>query len=215
VSFFDPPKPRESHKPERPSMPPWVERPRGILLGAVAEEILLARTDTGAVALSHLGACADGFQATLLAFSTLEQEDPPDSPFGWSPWNRRADPAELLRFGVRYADGGKAELDDRWAGGDDERPRGPVVRSNGGGGGGGEWHQQLWFWPLPPAGPITFAVEWLARGIGQTLKEMDAAPIREAARRAQVLFAPEALPDGPGHTTHTFTGTSTPRERGR
>ena len=62
-------------------------------------------------------------------------------------------PDEMLRFGVQFADGGKATN----TGGlhyDEEPPPGPVMHGGGGGGGGGDWRQSEWVWPLPPPGPV-------------------------------------------------------------
>jgi hypothetical protein len=208
VSFFAPldPPPPSSRPQRRPAQPPWIERPRGVLLGGVAHELVLARTPDVAVGLTHIGACGDGFAATLLVLAATDSDDPDEAPFGWGPWRGRTDPERRLRFGVRYGDGGVAELDGAGAGprsrgerprGDDP-PEGPVIHGQGGGGGGSEWRQELWFWPLPPEGPLTFAVQWLARGVAETLQEWEAAPIRDAAARAQTLFAPGELPGSPG-----------------
>jgi hypothetical protein len=43
-------------------------------------------------------------------------------------------------------------------------------------------------WPLPPAGTLAFVCEWPLRGIVETRAEIDAAPILEAAGRAEVLW---------------------------
>jgi hypothetical protein len=181
--------------------PPWAERPRGVLLGGVGEELLLARTAAVAVALSRLAASSDGFAATLTVLSASRDEDElEESPFGWGPWRRRSDPAQLLRFGVRYPDGSKAEL--RGPGPASERrgraPEGPVISGGGGGGGGGEWRHEMWFWPLPGSGTLTFAVEWPARSLELALHELDTGPIRDAAGRAQTLFAGDEMNDSPG-----------------
>ncbi len=185
-------------------LPPWLERPRGILLGAVAQELLLARTDSVAIALTHIGACSDGFAATLLVMSAMGEEDDEETPFGWGPWRRRADPESTLRIGVRYADGAKAELDPGPGAPPlrgEERPDGPLIHGGGGSGGGGEWRHELWFWPLPPPGPLTFAVQWPARGVQETLYELDAGTILDAAGRAQRLFATGEMSDTPGFSS--------------
>ncbi len=204
--FFDPPP-----EPERPSRetyrpPPWVSRPRGVLLSGVPIVLVLARTEQVAVALGRFGACEDGFEAELSIFGRGESDDADDGmlpPFG--PRRRRnPDPAEGLRFGVRYADGGKAQLDQPWGARSSEPPAGPVICQGGGGGGAGEWHHSLWFWPLPPAGAVTFALEWRERGIELSMHELDAAPIRDAAGTAQRIFPEDEMPDTPGFTSGTM-----------
>jgi hypothetical protein len=46
--------------------------------------------------------------------------------------------------------------------------------------------------PVPPEGPVQLVCEWPAYGIDLTRREIDAADIRAAARRAQVIFEPRA-----------------------
>jgi hypothetical protein len=206
--FFDPPpEPAKQPEPKRRAEPSWLSRPHGVLLAGVPLELVLAREPRIAVALSRLGACPDGFEGelTVLATSDLEDDIEYGGLFG-APWRRRGksvDPARSLRFGARYADGSKAELGGRWEGREGPPP-GPVIHGNGGSGGRGEWRERLWFWPLPPAGPIAFALEWLEQGIELRLHELDAAPIREAAGRAQTLMLAEDLPDTPGYTSHAM-----------
>lgn len=100
----------------------------------------------------------------------------------------------MLRFGVRFSDGakvtnvpgsgrGRGPLFDR-----EEPPGEPVMQQRGGGGGGGEWRQDFYVWPLPPAGPLTFACEWPAPGIAFSSIEVDARILIDAAARAQRIF---------------------------
>src|SRR4051794_6574451 len=62
-------------------------------------------------------------------------------------------PDDLLRFGVDFADGGRATSLDILARRErtDEPPAGPVLWRLGGGG-GGLWSHDIWVWPLPPPG---------------------------------------------------------------
>ena len=46
--------------------------------------------------------------------------------------------------------------------------------------------------PLPPYGPVTFIVSWLAQGVTEARAEVDGAVIRAAADRAVTLW-----PDDP------------------
>lgn len=195
--FFEPISPEPEERREQPPAPPWIQRPRGVLLGTAPLDLLLARTPAVAIALGQLGACSDGFAATLTVLRAEHEEDEHESPFGWGGWRRRAgeDPETLLRFGVRYADGNEAELGARKSDGAG-RPDAPVIRQGGGSGGGGEWDQRLWFWPLPPPGRITFAVEWRAQRLELVLHELDAEPIRAAAARSQRVFPAAAQQGG-------------------
>jgi hypothetical protein len=94
-----------------------------------------------------------------------------------------------LRFGVQYADVCKAtDVGPPWDDGRRKR-KGPVISQGSGQGGEREWQQDLWIWPLPPTGPLTFAIEWRAQQIPLTTHEVDADVIREAAERAQALFS--------------------------
>jgi hypothetical protein len=205
--FFEPPpKPPPEPEPERRAQPPWRGRPRGVLLAGVPLELVLVREPKLAVALSRLSACPDGFEALLTVLAADDLEEEIDSGLFGSPGRRRGqrvDPVQALRFGVQYADGSKAELGRRWEA-REEPPKGPVIQMNGGQGGDGEWQQRLWFWPLPPPGQITFALEWRAQGIELRLHGVDGAPIHEAAGRAQTLMPAQEMPDTPGYTSHTM-----------
>jgi hypothetical protein len=208
VFFEPPPPPPEEPQRERRAQPPWHEKPRGVVPAGVPLELVLAREPKLAVALCRLGACSDGFDAELIVLGSEDLDEEINGGMFGAPSPRRrkgerVDPARALRFGVQYADGSKAELERHWQG-RDERPDGPVIRTRGGQGGDGEWLQRLWFWPLPPPGTITFALEWLAQGIELQRHELDAAPIREAAERAQTLMPTQELADTPGYTSHTM-----------
>jgi hypothetical protein len=207
--FFEPlPPPPEEPERERRAQPPWVEKPRGIMPGGVPLELVLAREPKLAVVLCRLGACPDGFEADLIVLGSEElDEEVSGALFGMhTPRRRRGqrvDPASAVRFGVQYADGSKAELERNWHG-RESRPEGPVIRTRGGQGNDGEWLQRLWFWPLPPPGTVTFALEWPSQGIELRLHEVDAAPIREAAERALAPMPMRDLADGPAYTTHAM-----------
>jgi hypothetical protein len=206
--FFEPAQPPPEEPPHRRrAQPPWLGKPRGVVLAAVPLELMLVREPKIAVVLAGIGACPDGFEAELAVFVAEDlQDELHGGLFGPAPWRHgrgeRVDPARALRFGVQYADGSKAELERRH--GRDERPKGPVICPGGGRGDQGEWHQRLWFWPLPPPGTITFALEWQAQGIELRLHELDAAPIREAAPRALTPMPAQELSDGPTYTSHAM-----------
>jgi hypothetical protein len=97
-------------------------------------------------------------------------------------------PPELLRIGVKFADGRTATN----IGGHDRPMGGPVMDALRGGGrrGGGEsrFHQEYWISPLPPPGPVNFVCEWPAVEIPVARQEIDAQLILDAADTARAIF---------------------------
>jgi hypothetical protein len=66
-----------------------------------------------------------------------------------------------------------------------------LLRQGGGGGSERRWDGNFWVHPLPPEGSVTFVASWLKYGVEETRAELDGAAIREAARRAIVLWPQE------------------------
>ena len=98
--------------------------------------------------------------------------------------HRRTTSPATLRIGLELADG------FRWT---DAAPQlapggGRRVGYQGGHGSESEATQDLWLWPLPPPGAITFVTEWKDKGIPETRIAIDAAAILEAAERAVELW---------------------------
>ncbi|WP_261559791.1 hypothetical protein [Frankia tisae] len=54
---------------------------------------------------------------------------------------------------------------------------------------------RYWLWPLPPAGPLTFVADFLARGLPESRVAVDGAAIRAAADRAVDLWPAVGLPE--------------------
>lgn len=214
VSFFEPPPPPDPREwPEIPEPRPWWQAPRNELGAAVPLRLVLARTDRVAVALTGATAFTTGIQLTLTLRRRRDPgdgpeafyEDPMEFPFGHPALRhgRGELPSDILRFGVQLSDGGKATTlgtPSPFArpGEADEEPAGPVLMQGGGGGGGGEWDWEFWLWPVPPAGPVTFAVEWPKENIELTKREVDGRLFIEASKSSEVLW-PDA---GGGHGTH-------------
>lgn len=193
--FFEPP-PRP---PERPRQPPWLGAPPGVLPGVVAIELVLARTEEVAIALSRVSAYPAGFSFDVLSAIAPQSELAERlEPMLHGPGRHRArrEPGlspELLRIGVQFSDGAKATNVSGFPRFPQEgEPAGPVMHERGGGGGGGHWQQGFWVWPLPPPGPLIFVCEWPAAGIPLTRHEIDAQEILDAAGRAQVIFPDDA-----------------------
>ena len=144
AGFFEPPPvPRpEQHGAANP--PPWAGRGQGP--AAAVSELLPARSALAAVYIDYVDAYPEGFEleisaSTGIAYQDLGRagdENGPD-PFGrhWPSVGERRDllPRELLRIGVRFADGRTATS----IGGHDRPIGGPVLwplRGGGHGGGG-------------------------------------------------------------------------------
>jgi hypothetical protein len=150
--------------------------------------------------VTRLAAYPTGFELDLLAMTALDGDDVDPMMFRHQHRMRRGEldeiPPEMLRFGIRFADGSTVTNTSDF---DYERgrPNGPVMHQAGGGGGGGQWRQSHWVWPLPASGPLTLVCEWPAMNIAFTESELDAHPILDAARRAQVIFTDAHLPEPP------------------
>lgn len=97
-------------------------------------------------------------------------------------------PPQLLRVGVKFADGRKATN----IGGRDRPVEGPVMWPLRGGGRGGwpesYFHQAYWISPLPPSGPVSVVCEWPAVGIPLVRYEIDAQLIVDGSERARAIF---------------------------
>jgi hypothetical protein len=192
MSFFEPPPPpplppREHFQPE------WIGPPENVLGVALPIRLLLARTESAAVLVQHVTVYPKGMHFELSIYRRSAPEDPTTDPWHafhmWRHTVRGGElPPELLRFGVQLADGSKATTLGPHPYGPDRPPEHPVLLQHGGGGGGLRYDMGLWLWPLPPAGPLGFVVEWPSEGIEETRVEIDAEPIRKAAQEAETLW---------------------------
>lgn len=184
------------------------EPPPAYLGGVVPREVLVARSETAAVAVRGLVAFPDGFELRLALWTRG-----PRHRRGGHPWvpptrPRPADldegaglPDELLRFGIELPDGASVTNLDAWPW---ERPADVAepshgMQSSGGGGSDRHYEQSWWVWPLPGPGALAFVCEWPAYGIGETRYEIEADEIRRAAGLAQPVW-PDVV--GPSHRTH-------------
>jgi hypothetical protein len=216
VSFFEPPPPPERPEPpfEIPKPPPWLQAPGNELGAPVPLRLVLARTDRIVIALVGAVAYTVGTAFTLTVRSQQRSdesllEEPWEMPFGHH-YMRRSQggdiPPEVLRFGVQFSDGSKAttlsgEMPFARPGKEEEEPAGPVLTPGGGGGSPGQWDSEFWLWPLPPPGPLTFAVEWPKQQLELTMQEVDAGLILDASKKSEVLW-PDAGGSGGGVTSN-------------
>lgn len=199
MGFFEPPPPPP--EPEQSQTPEWFGPPDGVLPAAFALEQPLVRAENLAMQLHGGRAYENGFEFT---FALLRREGTfdrrrHDPIMRWHEAIGAAElPADLLRFGVEFADGRKATVFDRFRFRvDDGPPPEIVLMQRGGGGAGNAWELRFWVWPLPPPGPVAFVVEWPSEHVALTRVEIDSEPVRDAATRAERLW-PENGGSGSG-----------------
>lgn len=186
------PEPEPEEMPEHRWTPPeWIEPPFDVLPALVPMDRVLARTDHTALTLRGVEVYPNGIRIQLRA--VLARRDLAQS--SWSELvelaNRFHSPRGMLRVGVAFPDGTRAETGGAWPD-TEERPSGPVVTAQGGGGGGGSEQftiaQDVWLWPSPPAAPFTLHWMWTALGIPEDSIELDGAALAEARERVQRLW---------------------------
>ncbi len=196
--FFRPPPDPWPEQAAPRNSPPWTGRPQGPPLGAVVSELLLARSEQAEVYIDYIDAYPEGFELEIrarasVAYGELARagDESGPHPFGrhWPMVGERRDllPPQLLRVGVKFADGRSATN----IGGHDRPVGGPVIDALSGGWGGGEesrFHQGYWISPLPPPGPVSLVGEWPAVEIPVTCQVLDAQVILDAAEQARAMF---------------------------
>jgi hypothetical protein len=173
----------------------WQGPPRDVLGCAVPVQQFLARTDRAVVALPHAVAFRQG---CLLSLDVAVQRGPLDEP-AWSSlvdgsFTRHPGATGLeddLKFGVRFPDGSRATTVGHafrgWAKPTD-RPEPHMLVEAGAASSSGQRsyhkHRQLWLWPLPPAAPFEFVIEWASLGIDSVSVELDGNAIARAGEKA-------------------------------
>lgn len=199
-NFPEPPPPPEP--PPAPPRPVWM-KPVAALPSVMAENAIIVRDDRLAISIGGLSAYPNGFEFSI-HIRLREPEDMVD-PFGH---RRRRDyardtgggkaeaPEQDLRVGVLFADGRRAASNQqrRHRQLDREPDFDTLVMLPGHGGGGGtSWDMGYWIHPLPPEGPLTIVVSWLAQDITEVRHEIDGAKIRAAADQAIRLWPEQPL----------------------
>jgi hypothetical protein len=179
--------------------PAWFGPPVDELPVCVPLTLVLARSETGVIALSHASVYSTGVAIELLVQARglpereaqrlfHEQHMPPTE----------SDPSPAyLRLGIEFADGSRASnLQGRHQRHDPEQPpAGPVLIQHGAGSGSSgpgrvSMRPGFWLWPLPPPGPVRLVCEWPLLDIPLTTVELDADELRSAASRALKLWEP-------------------------
>ena len=186
--------------------PPLWDRPSEATMGApVAINALLAKSDRVAVAVGHFEAYPNGFTFELIIQGNPMAPRPGSMMHPGSAMLRMGPPGVHRgpRVGLEFADGKRAveghgfELMRSPDGKDDQGiPKSPVLMPRGGGGGTDRYAMRYWSFPLPPPGAMKVFIEWEDLGIPETMVEIDADAIRDAASRAVVLWgSPPATAD--------------------
>ena len=203
MDFFEAfPAPSPPRRPARPPVRPWT-RPDTVVPGSVAAEAVVACTDAVAVAVGSLRAYANGFEFTVHVRQRATDDDgfrEPLDPLGRHPRVRgAAEPGRVLRLGIAYADGRRAAAIGHWTPADPEGDSDLVLEQRGSSGSEYRWDGEFWVHPLPPEGPVTFVVSWLAQDVVEERAEVDGAAIRAAATRAVDLWpgGPAAVASAP------------------
>jgi hypothetical protein len=198
--FFELRPPRAARQRLRVPRPAWLGPPEDSLGVVVPLRLVLARTADLAVAILGVTAYRSGFTFELAIRRRAAGEDDSVDLHRALHWlGRQAPPPpEVLRVGVEFADGQRAtNLDSWWDYFDPQDPGqapppGPVLLPYNGRGGERVWDQSYWVWPLPPEGPLSFAVQWPARGVPLTRADVEGVRIVQAAAQDERLW-----PQGP------------------
>lgn len=187
MSFFEP-VPERQERPARRRQRSWISPPDNELGVTVPIRLLLAKTDTLALAVSNVVAYSTGFGLRLVVKLHHDAKDVDPHrmmmQFRGGPIGGGED---RLRFGIEFSDGRKAtNLTPRRP--LEEPP--PINLWMGGGGGGSSqgWSCAHWVYRLPPEGPITIACAWPHFELPERSVRFDAAPIIEAAMQVEQLW---------------------------
>lgn len=97
---------------------------------------------------------------------------------------------DQLLLGVEYADGRTGSNLSGFRVGLDLQldPSTPILMPGGGGGGERSADVSYYLSPLPPPGPLRIITAWPSRGVAETVTEVPAGPLIEAATRVRVLW---------------------------
>lgn len=193
--------PRFFRRGETPPAGPWegleVAPPRGVLGRVVALEAVVGRSPKAAVGVASATVYPTGFEL-VLSVHVRDKElceflsNESLTVHGLLRERTEELPPELFRHGIAFSDGSSAtvlrpypEDSDR---SDAGHAAGPILVLRTGVGDGNRWRLDWWVAPLPPPGPLAFVCEWPVAEIPLSRVEVDAAPIREAASGAVVLW---------------------------
>lgn len=180
-----------------PVTPVWAGAPEDVLAGVVPVEVVLGRSENTAVLLTGMRAFPTGLSMRLsvrvrgrlgrrdLHAEAFDGHYAHDVDVDWL--------ARRLKWGFEFADGRRATNIDSYPLPPDPddptwEPDRPVLMGGGGGGSPRSVDRDYWLWPLPPAGTLRIACEWLDQGIELSVQEVPLQPILAAAKRAKSIW---------------------------
>lgn len=218
MAFFpDPPEASDGDEPHKQPQPQpvWAGPPEDVLSGVVPVEFVLGRSETTVVLLAGVRAFPTGLGMTLgvrVRGRVLRRDlhgEVFDGPYAHdmdAAWQ-----AGRLKWGFELADGRRVtnvdpppysqqpnqdhhrpHQQDDWT----WEPNHPVLQGGGGGGGPRSVDRDYWLWPLPPAGRLRVACQWLDQGIAQSVQDLDARPFLDAAARSQPVWPVDLTDNG-------------------
>jgi hypothetical protein len=179
MSSFDAPAPPPAPSSPYPPWPEWIRAPEGWLGGFVPVRLTLARAVDLVVTVGAIEAFPTGVRFALEVRSRGATARATDAITGG------------MQLSVAFPDGSKWQgLPTSWDNPLETAPPSPSLLPMGGGGDESRSQVDFWLWPLPPAGPLTFAFSWPDHGIGETTAQIDGALLRAAAAEAEQLWQP-------------------------
>lgn len=194
MSFFpDLPPTTDRDETDESPQPPWMGAPVDILPGVVPVELIIGRSDSSVVMLTgmHAYPVGIGMRLGVRVRGPMHRRDFSDEVFGHS-YDMDADwQARRLKWGFELADGRRATNVGPFPPASDDparEPDRPVLVQGGGSGSDRSVDADYWLWPLPPAGPLRVACQWLEQGIEMSVQELRTQPILEAASRARPIW---------------------------
>jgi hypothetical protein len=169
-------------------IPAWLRPPETMVPGIVPVELVVARTDTHAVLITHLRAYPTGLAFTLTGQPRPDRSDPARSDPVMDRRHRFA--YRDLWLELRFADGRTVSTDPRrWPRTfETQQPDPPFLYYHGAGGSERGWRSRHWLWGLPPPGPLVFVCRWPTGQHPASGAEIDARLVLEAADRATTVW---------------------------
>ena len=149
---------------------------------ALAQNLLLARTDEAAVALVGLQVYTTGVSFTLVVRARPSWQQRTGRSLNDLVWEHRPGSGRLM-MGLELSDGRRVSS-LRLPGGPDD----VVFASGGGSGGEASVEQSWWLSPLPPEGRLRFVVRCDGLGIDESSVVLDGTAIRRAAEDVVTLW---------------------------